>query len=84
VGVGESSWFEDHLTDFSEWSKACVIRPISTPSLSLNNFSETGQQTSEIMLSNPLVDIIGRLTFESKEETEYLKSYNIKILDGET
>ena len=84
VGMGESSWFEDHLTDFSEWSKACVIRPISTPSLSLNNFSETGQQTSEIMLSNPLVDIIGRLTFESKEETEYLKSYNIKILDGET
>ena len=80
----ENSWFENHLLDFSEWSKACVIKPISSPSLTLNNFSEVGQQTSEIMLSNPLIDVIGKITFESKEETEYLKSYNVKILDGET
>ena len=35
------------------------------------------------MLSNPLVDIIGKLTFEDSSETEYLKNYTVKILDGE-
>ena len=80
----ENEWFITHLSDFSEWSKACIIKGISSPNLILNSFSNTEQQTSEIMLSNPLVDIIGKLTFKNKNETEYLKNYNVKILDGET
>ena len=36
-----------------------------------------------MILSNPLIDIIGKLKF-SVGETEYLKNYNVKILDGET
>lgn len=81
--TNESSWFEKHLVDFSQWSKVCVIRGISEPTLNLNGFSEVGSQTSEIMLSNPLVDVIGKLNFSESTETEYLKNYNIKILDGE-
>ena len=79
----QSSWFGEHLSDFSEWSKVCIVRGISSPELNLNGFSEVKGETSEIMLSNPLVDIIGKLTFKDSSETEYLKNYTVKILDGE-
>lgn len=79
----ESEWFESNSSNFSEWSKACIIKGISAPTLTLNNFSENNSKTSEVILSNPLIDITGKLVF-SKNENEYLKNYNIKILDGET
>ena len=80
---GSNSWLEANQELFSQWSKPCVIKGISIPTLTLNNFSENKSQTSEMILSNPLIDIIGKLKF-SAGETEYLKNYNVKILDGET
>lgn len=70
------SWLAANLSHFSEWSTVCLVRAISTPILSLNNFDITA---SAITWASTNVDLIGTLSFEDPLETETLKSYRIKL-----
>ena len=64
---------------FSEWSKVCLIKGIDKPHISIRDFDDTGEN-QKIILTHPLIEIIGELTYDSgSQEQEYLKSYNIKL-----
>ena len=72
------SWLsnQDNLKLFSEWSRACLIRGISTPILTIKGFDP---EATSIVWASSDIDIIGKLEFKNIEETEILKSYNIKM-----
>lgn len=72
------SWLNSNLGSFSEWSTVVLIRPISTPTLELNNFSNQADSTT---LNVQDLTIVGRVTFDSKDN-EILKSYYIHIYDA--
>lgn len=71
--------------NFSEWSTGTLLKPIFIPTLSLKTFN-----ISQRININPSTDIliVGNLKFndinsadKTKDETEYLSWYQIKILD---
>ena len=68
-------WLENNKNYFSEWSKICLIKSISAPQVHITGFDET---TKETVFNSSLFSINGYLSF-GKNETQYLKSYNIKI-----
>lgn len=74
------SWLNDekNLSFFSEWSTVCLIRGISTPRLSITGLDPAAEST---LLTSSLVDIVGKIVFDNKAETDFLKSYKIKITD---
>lgn len=74
------SWLAANLSNFSEWSTVSLVRGISTPSLNIVGFDTT---TDIIVWSIDKVDLIGKLTFASAEETDTLKSYQVKLYDSE-
>lgn len=75
------TWLAANINNFSEWSTVCLIRAISQPSLEVDGIdSETGIITWS--LANSV--ITGELKFEDKEETDTLKSYQIKLYDANT
>lgn len=71
------NWLEENKSLFSEWSSVCLVRGISTPSLSITNLSTT----SITNLSTSRLDVLGKLIFADAAETEILKSYVIKLFD---
>lgn len=72
------SWLAANLSNFSEWSTVCLVRGISTPTLNINGFDMNAETT---LWSINNVDIVGNLTFVDKNETDTLKSYQIKLYD---
>ena len=71
------SWLNTNLGSFSEWSTVVLIRPISIPTLELNNFSSEADSTT---LNVQDLTIVGKVTFDVKD-SETLKSYYIHIYD---
>ena len=72
------SWLAANLSNFSEWSTVCLVRGISTPTLNINGFDMNAETT---LWSINNVDVVGNLTFVDKNETDTLKSYQIKLYD---
>lgn len=73
-----STWLSNNIQYFSEWSRACLIRGISHPTLNIT--TPAGLDTSSaITLDTPPAKIIGSLSFAIPEETDALANYNIKI-----
>ena len=75
-----AGWLSQYQASFSEWSTVCLIRAISKPALLLRGFDSDSSIESTVFTS-PAIDFIGKLTFEDPQETEYLKSYQIKVID---
>lgn len=65
-----SSWLNDNIDSFSEWSTVCLIRAISAPSLNILNISKDTLQVP---------NITGQLEFADKEETEGIDCYRIVL-----
>jgi len=65
---------------FSEWSRVCLIRGIEQPHIYIRGFDDS-DGSQETVLASPMFDIIGEMTYLENNtiESEYLKSYNIKI-----
>ena len=71
------SWLAANLSNFSEWSTVCLVRGISTPSLSISGF-DISADTTLWSLNN--VDVVGRLTYADSAETDTLKYIQMLIL----
>ena len=69
-------WLAANINLFSEWSTVCLIRGISTPQLAVFTI-----ENGEISWANYNPIIYGTLSFKNAEETEKLKSYQIKLYD---
>jgi len=74
------SWLTNNLNYFTEWSTVCLIRGISKPTLTLQDFSE-GTPT-EIYDTIINTQVIGVLSFADDNETETLKSYRVIAYDN--
>lgn len=72
------AWLAANINLFSEWSTVCLIRGISTPQLAVSGFTIEG---GEISWANYNPIIYGTLSFKNEEETEKLKSYQVKLYD---
>ena len=66
---------------FSEWSKVCLVRAISTPTLEISGYDV---QNKEIVWSMANTVILGKLTFKDRNEQDLLKQYQIKLYDKAT
>ena len=74
------SWIDKHLSDCSEWSSVCLIKPISKPDLIIeDNWTPGGFDVNTKKIANNT--ITGYLSFDERE-TEYLKSYQMKLYQG--
>ena len=71
-------WLAANINLFSEWSTVCLIRGISTPQLAVSGFTI---ENGEISWANYNPVIYGTLSFKNEEESEKLKSYQIKLYD---
>ena len=74
-----TSWFYQNRGYFSQWSKICLIKNISTPTLFINGFNENVEKTT---FNSSMFSISGHLNFNEGEK-EYLRSYQIKIYQTE-
>lgn len=70
------AWLAANIDLFSEWSTVCLIRGISTPQLAVSGFTIEGGNISWANY-NPI--IYGAIRFANEEETEKLKSYQVKL-----
>lgn len=74
---GIDGWINSNLASFSEWSTVVLIKAISNPTLSLNNFNKDTDLTTFTL--NDII-VSGKITFNS-EDNEILKSYRVRIYD---
>jgi hypothetical protein len=72
-------WLAKYINSFSEWSTVCLIRGISTPQLAVSGFTI---ENGIISWANYNPIVYGTFSFKNKEETEKLKSYQIKLYDS--
>lgn len=70
-------WLVDNVDYFSEWSTICLIRAISTPTLSLQNFPSN----NDVVIQTSNLNIIGALKFSDPTETDSLNYYQIKLFN---
>lgn len=73
------SWLAYEWANFSEWSTVCLIRGISEPTVSLTRFTTDPSVTVILQEAIASIQISGQLLFADENETETLKSYNIKL-----
>lgn len=78
-GPENPAWIQDNLEDFSEWSTVGIIRGISTPFLTINNFSVGISPTKYQYLS---LILTGGLTFNNIKEKDSLQSYTATLFLG--
>lgn len=76
-----ASWFYANRGYFSQWSKVCLIKNISKPTLYIDGLTNDVQKTT---FNTSMFSISGYLSFDNKDDKEYLKSYHIKIYPTET
>lgn len=74
-------WLANNMKHFSEWSTVCLIRGISVPVLTLQDY-ESGSVT-DIYNTIANVQVLGQLSFADENETETLRSYNIVLYNSE-
>lgn len=74
-----ATWINSNLDKFSEWSNICLIRGISNPTITLMNGQLTQGSSSSIA---DLSILTGKLSFSESSETQYLKSYKVKIYNS--
>lgn len=72
-----STWINDNLSYFSEWSTVCLIRGISKPEIFLNGFDDQSDLTTFTLGD---IFVSGSVLFEDGD-SECLKSYHIKLYD---
>ena len=70
------SWLAANQGYFSEWSTICLVRGISTPTISIPGFDTAADYT---IWTTDLINVAGKVTFLNEEETETLKSYRILL-----
>lgn len=75
------AWLAANIDLFSEWSTVCLIRGISTPQLAVSGFTIEG---GNISWANYNPTIYGAVRFMNEEETEKLKSYQVKLYHNGT
>ena len=75
------AWLAANIDLFSEWSTVCLIRGISTPQLAVSGFTIEG---GNISWANYNPTIYGAIRFMDEEETEKLKSYQVKLYHNGT
>lgn len=73
------TWLVENMDNFSEWSTVCLIRGISTPTLGVSGYDN---ETGVISWSLANTTILGQLIFANEEETDTLKSYQIKLYNN--
>ena len=74
-----STWLNNNLMFFSEWSRAGILRGISRPTLHIDYLDPEDEESQNISLSAPLSKITGQLSFVDNEQSDYLASYDIKV-----
>ena len=75
-------WLEKHKNYCSEWSKVCLIKGIGTIKVNINEFLSLQEKAQgNLTFTDSLSQITGKIIFE-QGQIEYLKNYNIKILDN--
>ena len=70
------TWNNQNLEFLSEWSRVCLLKPISTPSIQLTGFD--GDPPTRTYNTN-LIDIDGRLVWSDVNEHEVLDHYTVTI-----
>ena len=70
------SWLAANQGYFSEWSTICLVRGISTPTISIPGFDTAADYT---IWTTDSINVAGKVTFLNEEETETLKSYRILL-----
>ena len=73
------SWLAANLDYFSEWSRVCIIRAISQPTMSVSGFEIVDGHISWSMANS---NFIGTLTFADNNENEILNNYRIKLYEN--
>ena len=63
-----AKWLSNNILFFSEWSKVCLLRGISQPTLTIDYLKKN--ETTE--LAAPLSIITGKLNFKETAEQDYL------------
>lgn len=75
-----NAWNTLNLDKLSEWSKVCIIKAISQPSVVLNGW-ETSSTTD---VDTSFIGITGKLAFEAgTAEKEVLESYTVTITNND-
>ncbi len=72
-----ANWLVNNLENFSEWSTVCLIRGISKPIIQLASYIEEGKNN----FTSRTLRVLGNLSFEDKNETEVLSSYQLFLKD---
>lgn len=76
-----STWLTNNLDYFSEWSTVTLIKGIQPPQIYLKGFEDDGDSN---IFSTSEINLIGKLFYSNNtQETEYLKSYVIKLYKKE-
>lgn len=73
------SWLAMNVNNFSEWSTVCLIRGISQPSLSIDGVAN---DRGEMAWSLANTVVVGKLSFINTDETDTLKTYQLKLYDA--
>lgn len=73
---GLDKWLSDNIEYFSEWSTVTLIYGISEPTVALTTFNSTGIT----QITQNMVPIAGKISFDQSTDTEELKSYQIKLI----
>lgn len=76
VSGGIDNWLNANLNYFSEWSRVVLIRGISMPVLTLNDYPDLSET---IVIHKNDLDIVGSISFYNSADSETLKSYNIQL-----
>jgi len=89
-----ATWFNNNINSFSEWSSSCLIKPIYQPRITIAEFdledANDSSKTKEFDSFYAISNIIGELIFidgsnnKISEQTEYLKSYKIKLEESKS
>lgn len=83
TGKFSLSLYEANKESLSEWSKVCLIKGISKPSIHIKGLLEKDEDEENITFGSEVLDVIGYLEFENSSEQDYLKSYQVKIYSGD-
>ena len=70
--TNQASWLAANINNFTEWSTVCLIRRISEPILTINNYNEELDMLKTFIIS-------GRVDFLDSEEQESLYKYKIQL-----
>ena len=77
----DTNWLNSHLSNFSEWSTVCLIKPISKPTYSVMGL-DTGEGSS-ILSIYTTVDSIFNITYNQGTSNELLKSWRTILYNSD-